>query len=1066
MEKKVAEILVESLEKLGVQRTFGMPGSQNLLIYDCLLNSNIKNTLITNELFGTFMGCGYSLVTGQISVCFSIAGPGFTNMFSGLAEALLGSIPLMVFVTGVEKGTKSFQIHEINQIEAARPLVKDVFILKEGKQISSVVFKAAEIATSGEPGPVVVEIPKNFYKEKVVYEEEKDDKKNAAEACNEKTIEEIAALINESRCCGVYVGRGAACASKEIMEMAEKISSPVATTVSGKGVIPDDHPLAAGFGFGIYGTEAAERIFSHCDCLLAIGCKFSEIATGEWGLRVPENSIHIDINEKVLAKNYKTKISLCSDAKTALGQLLPRLHKKERNGNVINEIKKSKNEHIQKVESIKTKGAIHPAKFFHALRKFMERDAVFVTDCGYHQVWAITDFEVFEPRSFVCSADYQAMGFAIPAAIGAKIACPQRDVVCVCGDGCFLMSSYELLTAVRENLNIRVFIFNDNGLGLIKDQQKKLYDRVNSVDFINPDFAVLTKSLSVEYVEIRNEETLQGDLARVFSVEGKPVVVNVKIDYTDEPRYVQGMKKILFSKLPMEEKFAGIIKALAKGRSTMEGSWIANKKGQLLINGKWMDSEKNLESLNPATGEVIGKAAVSGEKEVAESVQASRMALSKWKKLGVGERARFLKKMAGEIMKNSQEISQLITTEVGRPLFESGFEVSHTASIVNEIAEKGKVYLEGEAIPINDIFLKNKFSFTVFEPIGVVGVIKPWNMPLALPFWTIASALIGGNTVIFKPSELAPFVGTKIGEIGLAAGLPEGVLNIVTGDDKTGECLVNSDIDMISFTGSAETGKKIMERSAKKLHRISLELGGSNPFIVFNDANLEEAMNGAVWGRFANCGQLCGSAKRIYVQKGISDQFIKGVVEKTRNLIVGNGLNFSTEIGPLASLRQRDKIMEQIKDAVDKGAKVECGARIPENQGKGYFYEPTVLTNVTSDMQVLNEEVFGPVMVISIFNELEEAIDCANKTQYGLGASIWTGNLDVAMSVSQRLACGMVYINEVNMAYAECPWGGIKNSGMGTSLSKYGVREFVHVKHINMDYSTSTTRPWWFPYKK
>ncbi|HEX7576032.1 MAG TPA: aldehyde dehydrogenase family protein [Candidatus Methanoperedens sp.] len=482
--------------------------------------------------------------------------------------------------------------------------------------------------------------------------------------------------------------------------------------------------------------------------------------------------------------------------------------------------------------------------------------------------------------------------------------------------------------------------------------------------------------------------------------------------------------------------------------------------GKLLIGGKWKTCERIYESLNPATGEVIGRACLAGNEEVTEAVKEAKLAQKSWKKTDISERAGIFTRIGDELLKRSPEISNLITMEMGRPLFESNVEVIKTSEMVKYFANEGKTFLEGEEIPINP----NNFSFTRFEPVGVVGIIKPWNYPLLLPFWAIAPALIAGNTVVLKPSDLTPFVGIEIGKICQEAGIPDGVINIVTGDGFTGKSLVSSDIDMISFTGSSDTGKNIMKNSADKLHRISLELGGSDAFIVFKDADIEEAINGAVWGRFMNCGQVCVSPKRIFVEEDIADSFIDGFVKKTRDLVIGNGLDPETDIGPMVSKEQREKLRLQVEDAVRKGAKVECGGKIPLSLQDGYYFEPTVLTGVSSEMSVMNEEVFGPVAVISVFETMDEVIALANRTIYGLGASVWTKNLDTAMCMSSQLECGMVWVNEICTLHPQCPWGGIKHSGMGKDLSRYGIREFVSVKHVNINSGTDKTRPWWFPY--
>lgn len=482
--------------------------------------------------------------------------------------------------------------------------------------------------------------------------------------------------------------------------------------------------------------------------------------------------------------------------------------------------------------------------------------------------------------------------------------------------------------------------------------------------------------------------------------------------------------------------------------------------GKLLIGGKWKNCDRKFESLNPATGDVIGRACLAGSEEVTEAVKEAKFAQKGWKRTDISERARILAIIGDEILKISHDLKTLITLEMGRPLFESNIEVRKSSEMVKYFANEGKTFLEVDAIPINS----HNFSFTRFEPIGVVGIIKPWNYPLLLPFWAIAPALIAGNTVVFKPSDLTPFVGIEIGKICQDSGIPDGVINIVTGDGSTGKSLVSSDIDMVSFTGSSDTGKNIMKNSADKLHRISLELGGSDAFIVFKDADIEEAINGALWGRFMNCGQVCVSPKRIFVEDEIVDSFIEGLVEKTRDLVIGNGLNQGTDIGPMVSMEQREKLKLQVEDAVRKGAMIECGGKIPSSLQDGFYYEPTVLTGVTSEMSVMNEEVFGPVAVVSVFENMDEAIALANRTIYGLGASVWTKNMDTAMQISSQLECGMVWVNEICTLHPQCPWGGIKHSGMGKDLSRYGIREFVSIKHVNINLGSDKTRSWWFPY--
>jgi acyl-CoA reductase-like NAD-dependent aldehyde dehydrogenase len=484
----------------------------------------------------------------------------------------------------------------------------------------------------------------------------------------------------------------------------------------------------------------------------------------------------------------------------------------------------------------------------------------------------------------------------------------------------------------------------------------------------------------------------------------------------------------------------------------------------MLINGEWIKSENTMKSINPATEEPIGTVYCADQEMVEEAVNAAINAFPKWSELSLWRRARYVKEIASLMKEKAEEIQKLITTEMGRPLKESRTEVSETSGMTNLIGEEGKAYLAGETLPIDSSIYPNKFALTIREPIGVVGVIKPWNFPLQLSIWAIAPALLTGNTVVYKPSELTPFVGAEIGKLAQEAKLPPGVLNIVHGDGAVGAMLVESNVDMIAFTGSAEAGKKIMQNSANKLHKLSLELGGSDPFIVLPTADLEEAVNAAAWGRFTNCGQVCTSPKRIIVLEEIADDFIEKLTKKASKIKVGNGMDPATDMGPLVSSKQRQKIITQVDDAKKLGATIKLGGKIPPNLKKGYYYEPTIITNTNDKMKVVNEEVFGPVATIITAKTTEEAVGIANCTPYGLGASIWTENLNDAVSLMQKVKAGMIWINEINTAYANCPWGGIKNSGMGKELGREGVIEFTTLKQINLDYSKNNTRKWWYQY--
>ena len=466
-----------------------------------------------------------------------------------------------------------------------------------------------------------------------------------------------------------------------------------------------------------------------------------------------------------------------------------------------------------------------------------------------------------------------------------------------------------------------------------------------------------------------------------------------------------------------------------------------------------------LQSINPTTEESIGGFELHSEEMVADVVEKARESFKRWRDTDISERENIIKNFSNILTGKKNEIAELITKEMGKPIIESEGEVDEVPGLIEWFLKEIRNIIQDENIKldVDDVSAKIKF-----EPIGVIGLITPWNFPISTPMWKIIPALLTGNTVVFKPSELSTFCGLKIGDMLKEAGLPEGIFNTITGNGTTGQYLVSSKVNMISFTGSSAAGRDVASRGGKGLKKTVLELGGSDPFIIFDDAIFEQAVNAALFGRFLNCGQVCTSAKRIFVDRKIYDSFLKKFVEKVEALKVSNPLEKGTEIGPIVSEKQLESLETQVKDAINKGAKLLCGGKRLER--KGYFYKPSVLTNITDNMLVAKEEVFGPVASVFSFNSAEEAIRMANNTKYGLGASVWTEDNKKAEKVANGIESGMVWINEFGTPYPQCPQGGIKESGIGRELSKYGVLEFCNMKTIVDSQDKTIKKAWWFPY--
>ncbi|MDQ3872532.1 MAG: NAD-dependent succinate-semialdehyde dehydrogenase [Thermoproteota archaeon] len=449
----------------------------------------------------------------------------------------------------------------------------------------------------------------------------------------------------------------------------------------------------------------------------------------------------------------------------------------------------------------------------------------------------------------------------------------------------------------------------------------------------------------------------------------------------------------------------------------------------------------NIETINPSTGKVLASYENSSPEEVSRKVKAAREAFAKWKKLEIAERAEYMRRLGRVMRKNREEYAKLVTEEMGKPIRQSLAEIEKCAWVCDYYAEHAEVFLRDEIIPTE--FRK---SFVSFEPLGVVACIMPWNFP----FWQVmrfaVPALTAGNVGVLKHSSVCLGSAISLEQAFKDAGFPENVFQAVIGDYRAGEALVQANIDAVSVTGSVSTGKRVAELASEDLKKFVLELGGSDPFVVLEDADLNQTAYMATQSRLLNTGQSCIAAKRFIVVKEVAEKFTNLFVENTQAEVIGNPLDSKTTVGPLVRDSQRQALAKQVDDAKNRGAKVLIGGR-PLNR-EGFFYEPTIISNVNHGMEVVREEVFGPAAPIIVVNNEEEAIREANNSEFGLGASIWTNNIERGIRLARQVESGIVSVNEMVKSDPRLPFGGIKKSGIGRELSEFGIREFVNIKSI------------------
>lgn len=472
------------------------------------------------------------------------------------------------------------------------------------------------------------------------------------------------------------------------------------------------------------------------------------------------------------------------------------------------------------------------------------------------------------------------------------------------------------------------------------------------------------------------------------------------------------------------------------------------KQSRIYINGEWTgENIQELQVLNPANGEIVGSVPNGGTSETNEAIEAAHEAFKTWSKTTAYERAGYLKKLHALMLEHQEELAQIMTLEMGKPIQESRGEVLSAASYLEWFAEEGKrVY--GETIPTH---ATGKRLQVWKKPVGVVAAITPWNFPIAMLTRKMGPALAAGCTIVIKPSGESPLTAVKLVELCEKAKIPNGVVNLVTGSSsKIGNAIMeNEKVRKVTFTGSTEVGKMLIEQSAKQVKRLSLELGGHAPFIILDDANLDAAVEGVVASAFRNAGQTCICTNRIYVQSGIHDAFVEKFADAVKALKIGNGIDETVQIGPVINQASMEKVARHVEDALLKGASLVTGGE-PLADSQGNFYTPTVLSNVSPEMVVMNEETFGPIAPIQKVTTVEEAIAFANDTSYGLAAYVYTDSVSTGTKLVEELDYGIVGWNDGVPTATQAPFGGMKESGVGREGGRQGIEDYLETQFVSI----------------
>lgn len=572
MKKTGAALARFALEQLGVRYTFGIPGVHNTELYDELNNSTqIQPILVTHECGGAFMADAISRTGDSIGTLVIVPAAGVTHAASGIGEAYLAGIPMLIISGGIHtESGRRYQLHEMDQHTLLSPITKGSFHIKAHAEVIPTLYAAYQLAMRGEPGPVFVELPYNIGN----FLGDVDSMPNFAglepmPTFDRALVKQAAQLLVQAKQAGFFLGWGAVDCRAELLELAELLNAPVATTLQGLSAFPGEHPLHTGMGFGAYSVPAGQNAFAQCDAVLAVGTRFAEIPTGSFSMQVPEDLIHIDINPEVFNANYPAKVAIQGDARAVLPALLAEvraLQTQAKEGTIAQQIKQDKAAYQQQWLAHNSAGRVNPAKFFQALRQQLSADTIVVADDGNHTYLVAELLPILAARGYLSPTDFNAMGYCVPAVIGAKLANPQTPVIGIVGDGALLMTGMEILTAVRHQLGVVVFVFNDGELSQIAQAQEIPYNRKTCTVLHGIDVQALAATVGAQCVAIHSEAEIESGISQalLLAASNQPVYVDVKIDYSKRTRFTQGIVKATLKRFAPRDKFRVISRALIR----------------------------------------------------------------------------------------------------------------------------------------------------------------------------------------------------------------------------------------------------------------------------------------------------------------------------------------------------------------------------------------------------------------------------------------------------------------------------------------------------------------------
>ncbi len=1008
---KSSTLFVKALENEGVEYIFGIPGEENLDFLEALRTSKIKLILTRHEQAAGFMAATYGRLTGKPGVCLSTLGPGATNLVTAAAYAQLGGMPL-VMITGQKpiKKSKQGQFQIVDVVGMMRPLTKFTHQIVDGSRIPSIVREAFRVAAEERPGAVHIELPEDIAAEEVSDNEKPFSIHQAMRPYPDPTaIATACAMISAASHPLVLVGAGAnrKRTRKALLDFVTKTGIPFVNTQMGVGVVDERNPLYLGTA-ALSDHDLVHHAIAKADLIINVGHDVVEkppFFMERGGAKV----LHVNFFSAKVDDVYFPQHEVIGDIANALLELSKNIDvSKDWDFAPFMKVKEYGDKLIE-LQSSDKNFPIVPSRLVSDVREAMPSDGVVTLDNGLYKLWFARNYRAHGPNTLLLDNALATMGAGLPSAIAAKLIAPSQKVLAVCGDGGFMMSSQELETAIRLNLDLVVVILNDNAYGMIKWKQAENKQESFGLDFKNPDFVALAAAHGAHGHRIERTQDLLPMLKECLGSKGVHII-DVPIDYTTGERLKLVDLDAAYLTAPKEKQPAS----------------------------------ERLEVRSPHDGSLIETLEMNDADDV-ENALATASALhkdhNKW--LPPHQRIAILEKLADLLKRNRQSLIDTAVEEGGKPYNDTVVEIDRAAQGV-KLGIDAIQNMHGGEIPMGlTAASTNRMAFTFREPIGVVVSLSAFNHPINLIVHQVIPAIAAGCPVIIKPAANTPRSCIAFVKLLHEAGLPKEWCQVLIVNNKNSEKLATDKrVGYLSFIGSARVGWYLRSKLAAGT-RVALEHGGSAPVIVDASADFADVIAPLTKGAFYHAGQVCVSTKRIYVPASRMDEFASLITARVKALKVGDPKSKDTEVGPLIRKGEVTRIDQWVKEAVAAGAKLLCGGKVIAPT----YYEPTVLLNPPLDTKVSTDEVFGPVVCLYSYEDIDEAIKQANGLPLAFQAAVFAKDIDVALHAVKQLNATAVMVNDHTAFRVDwMPFGGRGESGIGMGGIAYSAHEMSQEK--------------------